>query len=69
MPRLTERFFAMCSSSDGTLRRPVRFPSGGFDANFVAISDLNGDGRPDLIVTDVFSNDVGVLLNASGETP
>jgi hypothetical protein len=33
-----------------------------------AISDLNGDGRADLVTADQFSNTVSVLLNLGGTT-
>ncbi|MFY9558990.1 MAG: FG-GAP-like repeat-containing protein, partial [Terriglobales bacterium] len=48
---------------DGTLKRALTFDSGGLDADFVTVADVNGDSRPDLIVTNYFSSDVGVLLN------
>jgi hypothetical protein len=32
----------------------------------VAIADVNGDGKPDLVVANANSNDIGVLLNNTG---
>ncbi len=29
----------------------------------MTVADLNGDGRPDLIAPDQWSNDIGILLN------
>ena len=39
---------------------------GGAGPDALAVADLNGDGKPDLIVTDAASNQVSVLLNSGG---
>jgi hypothetical protein len=52
----------------GTFQRAVTFGSGGAYANSIAIADVNGDRRADVFVTDLFSDDVGVLLN-DGQYP
>jgi hypothetical protein len=49
-------------NGDGTFRSPV-FYTTGKNPTAVAVSDLNGDGKPDLVVTDVTSGNVSVLLN------
>src|SRR5262249_16468317 len=49
-------------NSDGTFQPPV-FYNTGKNPTAVAISDLNGDGKPDLVVTDVTSGNLSVLLN------
>ena len=41
----------------------VSYGSGGLTATSVVVADVNGDSRPDLIATNFFSDDVGVLLN------
>jgi len=49
--------------------RPMRggpFPTGGGEPDCVAAGDLNGDGRSDLVVTNITSNDVSVLLSRRG---
>jgi hypothetical protein len=40
-------------NGDGTFQAAVSYGSGGYFGSSVAIADLNGDGRPDLVVTSV----------------
>jgi hypothetical protein len=45
----------------GRFRHALKYRAHGYPAS-VAIGDLNGDGRPDLVVANVASHDVSVLL-------
>src|SRR5205823_13074441 len=50
----------LLGNGDGTFREPVSFGAG-VNPTSVAIGDLNGDGRPDLVVTN-FNSDVSALI-------
>jgi len=53
----------LLGSSDGSFAPPAGSPFAvGAFAGSVAVADVNGDGRPDIMTADNFSNDVTVLL-------
>ena len=52
----------LLGNGDGTFQPAVSYGSGGTNPNFVAVADLNGDHRLDLVVANTDSNAVGVLL-------
>jgi hypothetical protein len=64
----------LLGNSDGTLRPAVTYGSGGIVAFSVAIRDVNGDGKPDLLVANGFGGPdfttgaVGVLLGNGNRT-
>ena len=55
-------------NGDGTFQPPITYGSGGYNADFIAVADVNRDGRPDLLVanacagSDCSNGSVGVLL-------
>jgi hypothetical protein len=52
----------LVGNGDGTFQSPVHFNPGGQNVTWVAVADLNGDGRPDLAAVD--GNSIAVLLNS-----
>jgi hypothetical protein len=71
----------LLGNGDGTFRAGGKYLSGGVSAFGVAVGDVNGDGRPDLLIVNLCStnNDctgvnqppgsVGLLLNNVGAPP
>jgi len=57
----------LLGNGDGTFRTVVTYSSGGTYALSVAVADVNGDGRPDLLVAGATKGAVAVLLgNGNG---
>jgi len=52
---------------DGTFAPPVEYPTGPGPTS-VAVGDLNGDGNPDLVTSDLGSSSVSVLLGRGDGT-
>ncbi|HXC00962.1 MAG TPA: Ig-like domain repeat protein [Terriglobales bacterium] len=42
----------LLGNGDGTFQPPVTYDSGGADATAVVVADVNGDGKPDLVVAN-----------------
>jgi hypothetical protein len=71
---LFENVSVLLGNGDGTFQAPVFYLTGGFGAGAIAIADVNGDHRPDIMVTNLCFNSnpncrhgsVGVLLNDTG---
>ena len=61
-------------NGDGTFQAAVSYGSGGFKALSVAVADVNGDAKPDLLVANYSANGtlgpggVGVLLGKGDGT-
>jgi hypothetical protein len=52
----------LLGNGDGTFQAPQTFTVGGVPA-WVAVADLNGDGRPDIVTANYADGTVSVLLN------
>jgi hypothetical protein len=52
----------LLGNGDGTFKTAINYDSGDLYAFSLAVGDVNGDGKADLVVANVNSNDVGVLL-------
>jgi len=52
----------LMGNGDGTFQTAVTYSSGGISALSVAVADVNGDGKPDLVVANSGSSTVCVLL-------
>ena len=66
----------LLGNGDGTFQPAATYSSGGSAPTAVAIADVNGDGKPDLLVANLCakscpdaSGSVGVLLNSADTTP
>jgi len=52
----------LLGNGDGTFQTAVSYDPGGWRTLAVAVADVNGDGKPDIVVANLGSNNVGVLL-------
>jgi hypothetical protein len=52
----------LLGNGDGTFQTAVAYGSGGNEAESVAVADVNGDGKPDVVVANFSGGTVGVLL-------
>lgn len=55
-------------NGDGTFQEPGTFYMAVSETSFVTAADFNGDGKPDIAMTDFGFNDVVVLLNTGTVT-
>jgi len=53
----------LLGNGDGTFRPVLTFDTGGRFALSVAVADVNGDGKPDLLAANEADNSVAVLIN------
>jgi hypothetical protein len=58
----------LLGNGDGTFQAAATYGTGGDFAHSVAVADVNGDGKPDLVVTNSNSSSVGVLLGIGDGT-
>jgi hypothetical protein len=55
----------LLGKGDGTFQSPVTYDSGGFEAQSVAVADVNGDGKLDLLVANAICLNVGACGTGS----
>jgi hypothetical protein len=54
----------LLGNDDGTFRTPLSYGSGGYAADSIAVADVNGDGRPDVVVLNFCSSSSAPCLNS-----
>jgi autotransporter-associated beta strand protein len=52
----------LMGKGDGTFEAPRNYLVGGYGATGFALADINGDGVPDLVLVNQFSNNLSILL-------
>ncbi len=56
----------LLGNGDGTFQSAVVYNSGGIQAYSVAVGDTNGDGKPDLLVENIFASQTNTANGAVG---
>ncbi len=54
-----------CTFNSSSLQPPISFSSGGIQDWVMAVGDIDGDGKPDLVVTNWANNSISIFLNTS----
>lgn len=67
LPHQYTAIWTFLGNGDGTFQSPQKFALT-TTPSWLAVGELNGDTLPDLVVSDYFTNDVGVLLNTTPAT-
>jgi hypothetical protein len=57
----------LLGNGDGTFQAPVSYSSGGYSASAVAVADVNGDGKPDIVVANWCTSNINCEIG--GERP
>jgi hypothetical protein len=67
LPYQYTAIWTFLGNGDGTFQPPQKFALT-TTPSWLAVGELNGDTLPDLVISDYFTNDVGVLLNTTPAT-
>jgi hypothetical protein len=59
----------LLGKGDGTFQAAVTYGSGGYSASFIAVADVNGDSKPDVLVANQCTGNCGNLKGAIGVLP
>ncbi len=52
----------LAGNGDGTFQSPACYMTGGSESDWVAVADVNGDGKPDVFANNWYDGTVGVLM-------
>ncbi len=61
----TNYFTVHRNLGNGTFADPQSFPTGGTNVRALAVGDLDGDGRPDVVTANASSGTISVLINTT----
>jgi hypothetical protein len=64
-PTTVSTVAVLLGNGDGTFQTAVTYPAGGYGQGMAVIADVNGDGKPDIVV----SNESAVLWNGNSLSP
>jgi FG-GAP-like repeat len=55
----------LLGNGDGTFQPQATYSTGGLSPTALAVADFNGDGTPDLVVSDITKNDAGYFCEVA----
>jgi len=56
----------LLGNGDGTFQSPVSYNSGGYEASSVAVADVNGDGKLDVVVANSCTSNANCAIGGDG---
>ena len=65
----TNNIGVLLNTGNGTFTNPTTYPTGnGSNPNWVTAADINNDSKPDIIVSNSNTNNIGILFNIGNGT-